>query len=471
MDSELSHQKQIASLIGPDLQRLLKEAGDPEVARELVEEFHPEDLADLLKELDEQDAAEILKALPDDLAAPIFERLEEPAQSTIVELLGPQEAADIAAEMSPDERADLIEALPDEVSEKLLDALEKVDPEAAREVENLGRFEEGTAGALMTTDYISIAPLATVAEAIDLIRRKGEEAETVYYLFVVNESNRLEGVASLRDLLLADPKERIAEVMASRVVSVQPNTDQEEVARQMSKYDLLTVPVVDRYNTLLGVITADDIMDVLTEEGTEDAQKLGGMEAIDSPYFATSFGTFLQKRVTWLVVLFIGEFFTGTALRGYEDVLESVGKLALYLPLLISAGGNSGSQSSTLIIRGMATGDIKLRDWWRIAVRELGMGLVMGLILAGVAVGRVYLWGDGGLFALVVAIALIWIVVMGCVVGAMLPLLLRRVGLDPATSSAPFIASLVDVLGILIYMQLAKTLLASVIASGGAPAH
>lgn len=463
MEPELSHQKQIASLIGPDLRRLLREVSDPELARELIADFHPEDVADLLEELENEDVAEILKVLPDDLAGPIFERLAHPTQSIIINILGPEEAAELASEMAPDDRADLLDALPDEVGEKLVEALEKVDPKAARELETLGAFEEGTAGALMTPDFLSVVPPKTVAETIAMIRKKGGQAETVYYVFVVNEQHRMQGVASLRDLLLADATTPITDVMTTRVISVQPETDQEEVARQMSKYDLLAMPVVDKYQTLLGVITADDIMDVLTEEGTEDAQKLGGMEALEASYFATSFTTFIRKRATWLVVLFVGEFFTGTALRGYQDVLDSVGKLALYLPLIISAGGNSGSQSSTLIIRGMAVGDIKLQDWWRIAVREIAMGLVLGIILAAIGVGRVFMWGDGREMSVIIAAALIGIVVMGCVVGAMFPILLRRLGLDPATSSAPFIASLVDVLGIMIYMQLAKVMLAGMI--------
>jgi magnesium transporter len=460
---ELSHQKQIASLIGPDLKRILTEAGDPELARELLEDFHPEDVADLLKELDDADAAEILKLLPDDLAAPIFERLEEPAQSVIVEILGPEEAADLAAEMAPDDRADLIEHLPEEVGEKLLDALEKVDPEAARETETLGRWEEGTAGALMTTDYLTEGPLKSVGETISDIRKKGGQAETVYYVFVTSDSGHLEGVASLRDILLADPKEKLAEVMTTRVISVGPTTDQEEVARQMSKYDLLAMPVVDKYQTLLGVITADDIMDVLTQEGTEDVQKLGGMEALETSYFATSFATFIRKRGAWLVILFVEEFFTGTALRHYDEVLAAVGKLAFYVPLLISTGGNSGSQSATLIIRGMAVGEIKMNDWYRIMMRELGMGIVLGIGLAIVGVGRVMMWGDGARFAFVIAFTLVGIVTMGCVVGSMLPLLMKRLGFDPATSSTPFIASLVDVLGIIIYFNIAKIMLASVI--------
>ena len=463
---ELTPGRQVASLIGPDLRRLLLEVRDPELARELLEDFHPEDLADLLQEMDESQAAEILRLLPDDLAAPIFERMQEPAQSIIVTILGPEEAAEIAAEMSPDERADLFETLPEELGDELLARLTKVDPEAAAETRSLGRYEESTAGALMTTDYLSVSVDATVGEVIALIRDKGEQAETVYYIFVTNHIRRLEGVISLRDLLLNDNDRHLKDVMNGRVITVTPETDQEEVARQMSKYDLLAIPVVDKYGSLLGVITADDIMDVLTQEGTEDVQKLGGMEAIENPYFATSFLTFIRKRGSWLVILFVEEFFTGTALRHYDEVLQAVGKLAYYVPLLISTGGNSGSQSATLIIRGMAVGEIKTKDWWRIAGRELGQGLVLGVLLATVGVGRVLMWGDGGRFAALIAVTLIGIVTMGCVVGSMLPILLKRLGFDPATSSTPFIASLVDVLGIIIYFNMAKLLLSSTIAEG-----
>ncbi len=232
----------------------------------------------------------------------------------------------------------------------------------------------------------------------------------------------------------------------------------------MSKYDIVAIPVVDKYQSLVGVITADDVMDVLTQEGTEDAQKLGGMEALETSYWQTSFLTFMRKRGAWLVILFVGEFFTGTALRAYDEVLTAVGKLAFYVPLLISAGGNTGSQSATLVIRGMAVGEIKMSDWWRIGVRELGMGLALGLLLAAVGVGRVLMWHDGWRISIVIAITIVGIVTMGCVVGSMMPLLMKRLGFDPATSSTPFIASLVDVLGILIYFSVAKLLLARVIA-------
>jgi magnesium transporter len=452
VSEQLSHGKQMASLIGPDLRRLLTDLKNPDEARELLEDLHPEDLADVLSELEDEDMAEILRMLPDDLAASIFERLRETQQEVLVELLGSEESAGIAAEMSADDRADLIENLPDDVGEKLLEKMEEVDPEAAAEARTLGRYEEGTAGSLMTLDYLSVSPNTKVTETIDVIRKSGAEAETAYYVFVVRESNRLSGVASLRQVLLAEPGELIGNVMTERVITVGPDTDQEEVARQMSKYDLLAIPVIDQRGILLGVITADDIMDVLTQEGTEDVQKLGGMETLEHPYFAASFLTLIQKRGTWLVILFVGEFFTGTALRAFDEVLGAVSTLAFYIPLLISTGGNSGSQSATLIIRGMAVGEIKLNQ-----------GLVLGVGLATIGVTRVMMWGDGKSFAAVIAITIVGIVTMGCVVGSMLPLLLKRLGLDPATSSTPFISSLVDVLGIIIYFNIAKFILHDVI--------
>ena len=241
--------------------------------------------------------------------------------------------------------------------------------------------------------------------------------------------------------------------------------DQEEVAKRLAKYDLAAIPVVDGKGTLRGVITVDDVIDVLTQEQTEDVQRQAAVQPLDAPYFQTAFWTFIRKRATWLIILFVEEFFTGSALRHYDDVLQAVTKLSYYVPLLLSAGGNSGAQSSSLIIRGLAVGEVKPADWWRIIGRELGQGIVLGVVLASVGMARAFMWGDGIRFAMVVGVTLVGIVVMGCVVGSMLPLALRRVGFDPATSSTPFIASLVDVLGIIIYFNVAQLLLAELIQS------
>lgn len=453
----------VAVAIAPEVRALLKE--DPAQISELLEEIHEEDLADLLGLLDDNEAALVLKALKAEDAAPIFERLDEETQEAIVEQLGVESIAPIAAEMAADERTDLIEALPEEVGDKLLENIERVDPEAAAEVEELAKWPAESAGGLMTTDYVSCPLDITVGDAIELVRKAADEAETVYYVYVVDKAERLLGVVSLRDLLLAtSPATKLSEVITENVLTVSPETDQEEVARTMAKYDFNALPVLGQDKKLLGVITVDDVMDVLTQEQTEDVQRLAAVEPTEEAYFQTTFWTFIRKRGPWLAALFISEFFTGTALRHYDATIQAVAKLSYYVPLLISTGGNSGSQSASLIIRGLAVGDIRIGDWRKVLVREFGQGLVLGLMLASIGMVRVWMWGDGVRFMFTVAGTLVAIPLMGCTVGSMLPLLLRRIGIDPATSSTPFIATLIDVLGIIVYFNIANYLLADVIA-------
>jgi magnesium transporter len=454
----------LASLLAPDLKQLLKE--DPEQVRALLEDIHPEDLADLVGELDADEAAELLARMPAEDAAPIFERLEEEEQGEIAELMPPESVAQIASEMAPDDRADLFSVLPEAMGDDILERLQRVDPEAAEDVREIEKWPETSAGHLMTTAYVNVVPDCTVATAIEAVRTHAENhKENVYNVYALEHGDKLTGIASLRDLLLAKSYQPLSDILRTNVLSVLPDEDQEEVARKMAKYDLNVMPVVDSTGQILGVITIDDIIDVLTLEQTEDVQKLAGIEPLDMPYFRTSFLTFIKKRGVWLFVLFFGEFFTQTALRHYDPVFEAIHGAAYYVPLLISAGGNSGSQSSTLVIRGMAVGEIKLRDWWRILIREAGMGLVLGVGLAGVGFVRVLMYPEQHAdFALTVAITLIGIVMTGCTVGAMLPILLKRIGLDPATSSTPFIASLVDVLGIVIFVHVAKIVMSTVLA-------
>lgn len=459
----------VAVAMLPEVRQLLAE--DPAQIGALLEEIHDEDLADLIGLLEEEEAALILKTLKPEEAAPIFERLDEDQQEALVEELGVENAAPIVSEMAADERTDLIEALPEEVGDNLLESLEKVDPEAAAEVEELAKWAEDSAGGLMTTDYLSVPPSFTVAEAIERIRQVGEDAETVYYLYVVTDDERLLGVVSLRDLLLSSPTDKLAEAMTENIFAVSPETDQEEVARTMAKYDFYALPVIGPDRKLLGVITVDDVMDVLTQEQTEDVQRLGAVEPIEDSYFQTGFWTFIRKRAPWLAALLVSEFFTGTVLRHYDEVIAAVATLSYYVPMLISTGGNTGSQSSSLIIRSLAVGDVKPSDWRGVLVRELGQGVVLGLMMAIIGMTRVWLWGDGFGFMFTVGVTLLGIVIMGCTVGSMLPLGLRRIGLDPATSSTPFIATLIDVLGILIYLNVAKLLLAAVIAKAAVGVH
>ncbi|HEY1693117.1 MAG TPA: magnesium transporter [Polyangiaceae bacterium] len=454
----------LASLLVPDLKQLLKE--DPDQVKDLLDEIHPEDLADLVGDLDPDDAGQLLARMPAEDAAPIFERLDEHEQEELVEQMQPESVAGIASEMAADDRADLFSVLPEAMGDQVFQALEKVDPAAAQEVREIEKWPETSAGHLMTTDYVVVSPRMRVAEALEIVRQRGREREQFVYVVYVVDRGKLAGTISLREILISDAAQGIAEVMRTNVISVPPTMDQEEVARRMAKYDLNVIPVVADDGTLLGVITIDDIIDVLVQEQTEDVQKIGAIEPLDVPYFQTTFLSFIRKRAGWLIILFVEEFFTQTALRHYDPVMEAVKGALLYVPLLISAGGNSGSQSSTLVIRGLALGEIRMGDWWRILFRELFMGLVLGLIIACIAMGRVMMYADQSWstgFPLTVGITVLCIIITGCTIGAMLPMGLKRLGIDPATSSTPFIASLVDTVGVVIYAHVAMLVMNRII--------
>ncbi len=462
----------VGTLLAPDLKQLLKE--DPEQVRELFDEIHAEDLADVVSELEPDEAGTLLARMPAEDAAPIFERLDDQEQEKLVETMPPESVASIASEMAADDRADLFSALPDAMGEQLLERLQRVDPEAAQEVRDIEKWPETSAGHMMTTDFVQVSPRVRVSEAMDIVRKRAKEREEFVYVVYVVDQGRLAGVVSLRELIILQGNVGIAEVMRSNIISVPPTMDQEDVARRMAKYDLNVMPVVADDGRLLGVITIDDVIDVLVQEQTEDVQKIGAGEPLDVPDFQTTILTFINKRAGWLIILFVEEFFTQSALRYYDPVLEAVKHALIYVPLLISAGGNSGSQSSTLVIRGLALGEIKLKDWWRILMREFAMGVVLGTMIAFIAMGRVKMYPDQTwLFALTVGITVLFIIVAGCTVGSMLPIVLKRLGIDPATSSTPFIASLVDTIGVVIYAHVASVVMHDVVAAaqshGAAP--
>jgi magnesium transporter len=452
----------LASLLGPDIKQILKE--DPEQVRALFDEIHAEDLADLISELEPDEAAELLSRLPAEEAADIFERLDDHEQEELVATMPPESVAHIASEMETDERADFFNALPEALGTQLMQTLARVDPEAAEEVREIEKWPDSSAGHMMTTTYVAVKPEMTVGDAMAMVRTRAKENHEFVYTAYALDGDKLVGVASLRDLISAESVDKLNDVMTTNIISVLPTLDQEEVARRMAKYDLNAMPVVDDMGRLLGVITIDDVVDVLVQEQTEDVQKIGGVEPLDVPYFQTSFLSFIRKRAVWLVALFIGEFFTQTALRHYDAVFTAIHGAAYYVPLLISAGGNSGSQSSTLVIRGLSIGEIRAKDFLRILIRETLMGLVLGGILGVIGFGRVLMYGDQSVrFALTVALTLVGICVTGCTVGSMIPLLLKKLGLDPATSSTPFIASLVDVLGIIVFVHIAKLVMGAVL--------
>ena len=449
-------ERPIAALIAPDILALLEES-PTNVAAE-TEEMHAADLADVAEALPIEQVKTLLRVLPADRAADVLEYLDEELRAELLEEMPAAQAARLVSEMTPDDRVDVLEELEEHRAEEIL---AEIPAEARRETEELLTYAPDSAGGLMTTEFVQMLESMTVDEALASVRRiaRAGRREAMHALYVTDERGALRGVMSLRELLAAPEGARIADIAWEEVVSVPPTTDRAEVARMTSEYDLVAVPVVDDAGRVLGVVTVDDVIDAIVEEQTEDVQKLGAVQPLEQPYFQAGFWSIARKRGGWLVLLFIEEMFTGTALRHYEATLASAIALTFFIPLIISSGGNSGSQSATLITRALAVGDVELRDALRVFFRELGQGLVLGAFLGAIGFARALMWGNGMDVAWVVASTLLFVVITGTIVGAMLPLLFTRVGFDPAIASSPFVASLVDVAGIIIYFNIAIHLL------------
>ena len=457
----------VSKLLVPDLLKALEnepeQLGD-ELA-EVLAELHIEDLAEIIAELPQERVVQLLHVLPLELAADVLSRLPGQSGSQALEQLDPPQAARVLLSIAPDDRADLVQELPEGARETILDHIEASEPEAAEEVRTLAAYGADTAGGIMTTGFVAISPELLAGHAIAEVRRlmREQHLEVIYYLYVV-AYERVVGVLSLRDMIMADADQPVSEVMTTNVVRVLPSDDQEEVARAMAKYDLSAMPVVDDNGKMLGVVTIDDVVDVMVEEATEDAQKMAAVIPMEASYFQTGFVAFVRSRITWLVVLFIGELATATVMHRYEHQLAAVLDLVIFVPLIISSGGNSGSQSSSLLIRALALGEVTPRDWPRVFVREASIGIALGAMLGVVGFVRAY-WGASGSGAsalamgLTVALSVVAVVTLGTLVGSLMPLAIRRLGLDPAVSSTPFVASLVDVLGLVVYFSLARLLL------------
>jgi magnesium transporter len=404
--------------------------------------------------------------LPRSEAEDFFLALAARDQEELVLSLPPEERRSWVRLLPPDDAADLVQEAPAEEREGLLALL---DDTTRREVTALLAYAEDEAGGLMNPRFARVRPDATADEAISYLRRQARERniEAIYYAYVLDEEQRLLGVASFRDLFAAPPERRVREVMRTDVVSVSEDMDQEAVSRVFAESDLPAVPVVDARGRMKGIVTVDDIVDVVDEEATEDIQKFGGVEALGVPYLEISFRKMIGKRAGWLSILFVGEMLTATAMAFFEDEIARAVVLAVFLPLIISSGGNSGSQASTLVIRAMALGEVRLRDWWRVAGREVATGLALGLILAAIGFVRILVWQRIGhvygehylLIASTVSVSLVGVVLFGTLAGSLLPFVLRRLGLDPASASAPFVATLVDVTGVAIYFLAASAIL------------
>ena len=447
---------ELAALLAPDILAMLEEAPS-DIAVE-TEELHPKSLADVAEALPRDRVAEFLRVLPAARAADVLEYLDEELRAEILEAMTTEQAVALLSEMNPDDRADILEELEEETADEILHDL---PTEARQETERLLQYDPDSAGGLMTTEFVHIQAGLTVDEALNAVRiaaRSGRK-EAMHAIYVTDERGALIGVMSLRELVAAPDGARIADVAWTEVMKVPAAADREEVARIISEYDLVALPVVDAFGRIIGVITVDDVIDAMVEEQTEDVQKLGAMQPLEEPYFTAGFWNVARKRVGWLVFLFVGEMFTGTAMRHYEATLASAIALTLFIPLIISSGGNSGAQSATLITRALAVGDVEIGDALRIFLRELGQGIVLGTCLGLIGYVRALTWGNSSTLALVVSLTLVGVVIVGSVVGSMLPLVFKRLGFDPAIASSPFVASLVDVTGLVVYFSIAQRLL------------
>jgi magnesium transporter len=444
----------------PELLYLLH--GDPVELAEALAGMRAADIAELLLDLSPEAAAKVMAALPFDLAVQVFDEPElEPRRYEIAQRMSKDAVAPLIEAMSADQQADLLRGVPPLERTHLLKAL---DPATRKELELLLKYSPETAGGIMTTEFVSVPMAWTVEQTLRHISEVGRAKETVYAIYLLDAKDQhLARVVSLRELLVTDRAQLVGGVGDQREpLVVSPETDREEVARLISKYNLLAIPVVDSARRMLGIVTVDDVIDAIVREQTEDVQKFGGMEALDEPYTQIGFTRMIRKRAGWLCALFLGELLTATAMGYFEAEIAKAVVLSLFVPLIISSGGNSGSQATSLIIRALALREVTLREWWRIALRELPAGITLGCILGMIGALRITTWQHIGwydygphwaLVALTVALALVGVVTFGSLAGSMLPFLLKRIGFDPASASAPFVATLVDVTGLVIYFS------------------
>lgn len=450
----------------PELLARLREQvkSNPQTVTEVIDQVKAPDAAELINELSLEDAIMIFMMLPINEAVAIFNEPSCERRHTILEGIELERAAEIIIDMQSDERVDVVHRLDPEFNEKLMPLL---PAPIQTEIKLLLQFPPTTAGGNMSTEFVQFSPDISVSEALNYIRAVGKKRSHIYACYVLDDQKHLLGAISLRDLVIADPNRSVGSVMRKYPLSVHCMEDQEQVARKLAKYNLLALPVVDDQGRVLGFVTVDDALDVLVEEHTEDVQKFGGMEALDEPYLTTTLIQMVRKRAIWLIILFIGEMLTATAMGYYEDEIAKAIVLTLFIPLIISSGGNSGSQAATLIIRSLALGEATLSDWWQVMRRELLSGLMLGTILGSIGFLRIAVYSSFSDFygpfwlsvAITVFFSLIAVVMLGTLSGSMLPFLLKKVGLDPATSSAPFVATLVDVTGLVIYFTVAALLL------------
>jgi magnesium transporter len=442
------------SLILPDVKQMLRD-DDKQGLSEFCEVLHAAVCASVLDELEEHEVWQALDNCSLARRVEIFEFLDLHRQEELVQVLDRDRLSSLLEEMAPDDRVDLLERLPTERVDALLPLIAQAE---RNDIRKLLSCEEDTAGAIMTTDYASLPEDLTAREALERLRQQAPDSETIYYIYILNPARRLDGFVSLRDIIMAQPDKKLEDIMKHDVISVYVDDDQEQVAQTLARYDFIAMPVVDHSQRLVGIITHDDILDVVQEEATEDAYRLGAVEPMEDSYLDTPVRTIGWKRGVWLLFLALVALVTADVLGHYESIAEGpeFRFLVLFLPLVLASGGNAGSQSATLIIRTLALGELERDDYGRMARRELVIGLMLGGTIATVAATAAVFWFDlGWTKAAVVSSTVLLVVVLGSVVGSLLPLALRRMRLDPAIMSNPLIAAIIDVLGVVIYYRVA----------------
>lgn len=453
-------------LITPEIEELVAKR-DFATIREVFEDWAPVDLAELIAELREETRAVVFALLPKDVASETFSYCDFETQQELLHDMARENVAEILNAMSPDDRTQFFEELPANVVQELINTL---SPEERSVALALLNWPENSVGRLMTPDYVIAKKHWTVQQALDHIRQYGKDSETLNYLYITEHGTLVDDL-HIRELLLSSPDQYISDMMDYKAESLLATDDQETAVALFRRLDRFALPVVDADNKLLGIVTLDDVLDVAEEQATEEMQRFGAVEALDDPYMEASILDLFRKRAVWLVVLFLGGILTASALTYFENIIDRAVILAILLPMIISNGGNSGSQAATLIVRSLALGEVTLNDWWRIVRREVIIGLMLGTLLGALGYARIVVWGilddtfstTTLLIGLVVFLSLIAIVVAGTLSGSILPLLMKRLGFDPAASSAPFVATFSDVTGTIIYFTIATLILAGVL--------
>lgn len=425
--------------------------------RQALTELNDADIAVILENLDEEDRLKVFRILPKSMAADVFSYLEIDNQQMIITSLADKEAASIINNLMADDATDLLEEMPANIVKKLL---ANATPEVRRDINHLLQYPEDSAGSIMTVEFLDLKEHLTVQEAIERIRKRGVDSETINICYVLDQSRMLIGTVALRYLLLSEPDAIIGEIMHENVISVNTLMDQEEVARQFQKYDFTAMPVVDNENRLVGIITVDDIVDILQEEATEDIEKMAAITPSDKPYLRTGIWETWKNRIPWLLLLMLSATFTGSIIASFEAALSSCVILTAYMPMLMGAGGNAGSQSSVAIIRSLSLNEVRFKDWLRVLWKETGVAILCGITLAVANFVKLMLFDKVALtIALVVSVALALTVLIAKIVGCMLPILAKKIGFDPAVMASPFITTIVDALSLLIYFAIAANVL------------